>query len=129
MVNLSYVLPNGGRTPSTVRDDYDRRVLRTITNQSVNAAIWRRQLPPHLAHWLATQKPARMLQLGLVVRPKFLFDEVCQAADAAGIVDCHERQLFVSDLSELATDFARILKTANVEVRLTLVDEKKRSVR
>jgi hypothetical protein len=124
MVNLSLVLPKGERATPAVRDAYDRRVLKTITSQSVTAAIWRRKMPSHLVRWLATQRPARMLQLGLVVRPKILFDEMSQAADAAGMVDCHERQLFVSDVCELAGEFARIVKSTNVEVRLTLTDEK-----
>lgn len=69
------------------------------------------------------QKPARLLQLGLVARPKILFDELDQAADAAGIADGCGRQLFLTDVCELACDFARIVKAVSIEVRLRVVRE------
>ncbi len=71
-----------------------------------------------------TQKPARMLQLGLIARPKVLFDELNQAADTAGIAAGHARRLFLTDICELARDFARIVKAGSIEVRLSVVRER-----
>lgn len=106
-----------------IRDGSDRRVLKTIALQVVTAAIWRRRLPAQLESWLALQKPARMLQLGLVARPRILLDELTQAADAAGIADGRGRQLFLTDVCELARDFAGIVKADSIEVRLSVVRE------
>jgi hypothetical protein len=74
--------------------------------------------------WLAAQKPVRMLELGLIARPKILLDELNQAADALGIAACRARQLFLTDVSHLARDFGRILKAVSVDVRLRVVSEK-----
>ncbi len=122
MVNLSIVTPGGGRTTPTIRDGYDRRVLRTITTRLVTAAIWRRRLHADLNAWLCAQMPG-FLEVGLIARPKVLLDELAQAADAAGIRDGDERQLFLTDVCELARDFANIVKVPNIDVRLKVTTE------
>jgi hypothetical protein len=65
-----------------------------------------------LEAWLAMQKPARMLELGLIARPKIL------------LADGRARRDFLTDVCELARDFASIVKAASVEVHLKVVTEK-----
>ena len=121
MVNLSIVTSGGGRINPAIREGNERHILRTITNQLVTAAIWRRQLPD-LDAWLHAHLRS-FLEVGLIARPKVLRDELSQAADAAGICDSIERRLFLTDVCELAHDFAGIAGVPNVDVRLKVTTE------
>ncbi|NKB16419.1 MAG: DUF1826 domain-containing protein [Sphingomonadales bacterium] len=103
MAEVLFASPRRDRLRSAVRDGYDGGILGTIKSQAVSAAVWRRPIPRRLARWLALHTPSQLLEAGIVVRPKFLLDELSQAAAASGLSESCERERFLTDVAGLAS--------------------------
>ena len=111
---------DGSRTADTVEGDRSK-VLRRIHHPKVALALWHRDLPPRLCHWL-TSLPLGRLPRGRLLAQKAEFD--CAFDEFLANSETprsEEAALFVADAVSITTLFAEIAETALVDISLTVI--------
>ncbi len=92
--------------------------LAAIARPDVQLAVWRRKLAPSLAAWLDTLSPDVLPELHTVGRPGALGHSLVRALDACAMPADDMRAYLVEDVTRLAAVFARIVGTAEIDLRL-----------
>ena len=84
------------------------------------AAIWRRPLPD-FQPWIERLDPARLPKARVILRPEAVRNAVLEICDASGTPADPERNGLVTDITELATTFADMMRAKWLRLRLDVV--------
>lgn len=95
--------------------------LAAIAHPDVQLAVWRRMLAPSLAAWIDALSPNALPALHTVVPPGALAHCLVRALDVCGMPTGAMRARFIEDVTRLAAAFARIVGTAEINLRLESV--------
>jgi hypothetical protein len=97
--------------------------LAAIGRHNVDLAIWTRRLPPALAHWLDALPPAQLPRLRVRIGHPQVAAALDAAFAAAGTPGCAARDLLAADIVALTTQFARLVESPDLDLRLDTVDD------
>jgi hypothetical protein len=96
--------------------------LGRISGPSVALAVWTRRAPPGLAQWL-DGLPAELLPEGQFIGPAACVPaRLATLCDLVGLDSGPPRRTLIADISRLARDFAAIIGSRDVDLRLEAVD-------
>ena len=95
-----------------------REGLAAISSPTTELVIWERSLPSHFQTWLEELEPSQLPNLRILVQPHDLPRALMQHFDNFDMPNEKMRGSLTSDIDRLVTVFARITRSAYVDVRL-----------
>ncbi|WP_170327655.1 DUF1826 domain-containing protein [Ruegeria arenilitoris] len=96
--------------------------LEKIETPGCAATIWRRQLSPEFRSWVDALDPSQLPTARLVLRPGAIPSAIKHLCDITGMEDTVERSWFESDISDMAAQFAKMMRAPFLRLRLDAIN-------
>lgn len=112
--------PQSSASTHPVAESADPKVLDSIRTAAIDLALWTRTLPPLLADWIESERPARLPDDRKLVRLEHLETALDAMVRPRGATRA-PRALLVADIADLARRFAAIAGTGIVDIRLEVI--------
>lgn len=92
-----------------------------LNHPACPAVIWQRPIETKLQSWLDNLTPEELTNTRILISPKDMRKTLEEACNASGATDCPERQMLIDDVVELADEFAQLMSTPYLRLRLDKV--------
>lgn len=95
--------------------------LHSFRQPACAAALWDRDIPSDVIHWLAHLDAETLPNARMVLHIDAVRDAVVRLCDGSGMPDGWQRDWLIDDIADLAQRFADVMQATHIRLRLQAV--------